>query len=205
MTTGKESAKEKILNAALEVIRCKGYAGTSVEDLCQKAGVTKGAFFHHFKSKEDLAISAAQYWSQVTDQVFANSPYQKLKDPLERLLGYIDFRKALLKGDLPEFTCLVGTLVQEVFDSSPAIREACRKSIVHHAEEIAREIVAAKKLYAPKSKWTAEEISFHIQAVIQGAFILAKAQGDAKVAAESISHLRHYIESLFSKKPTKEK
>jgi len=195
----KVTSKEKILNAALTVIRCKGYTATTVDDLCAEAGVTKGAFFHHFKSKEDLAIAATKYWSQVTDQVFADGPYQKHKDPLERVLGYIDFRKALLKGDLPEFTCLVGTMVQEIFDSSPAIRDACRESIMNHSENVATELEAAKKMYAPKAKWTAEELALHIQAVIQGAFIMAKAKDDAKVAAESITHLRNYIESLFDK------
>src|SRR5215813_5351517 len=106
-TTQKQSAKDKILQAALSVIRSKGYAATTVDDLCSAAGVTKGAFFHHFKSKEEMAVAAANYWSTMTDEFFANAPYRKVSDPLERLLGYIDFRKSILQGELAEFTCLV--------------------------------------------------------------------------------------------------
>src|SRR4051812_42258455 len=99
--------RERILNAALNVIRTKGYEATTVDDLCAAAGVTKGAFFHHFKSKEDLAVSAADHWSSITGAFFEGAPYRRLADPLDRVLGYIDFRKTILQGELPEFTCLV--------------------------------------------------------------------------------------------------
>src|SRR3954452_17892940 len=91
------SARDKLLDAALSLIRAKGYSATSVDDLCAAAGVTKGAFFHHFKSKEVLAVAAADHWSEKTGAFFAAAPYHQHKDPLERVLGYLDFRKAILK------------------------------------------------------------------------------------------------------------
>src|SRR5262245_29115059 len=121
----KHSAKHKILQAAVALIRAKGYAATTVDDLCAAAGVTKGAFFHHFASKEALAVAAAEHWSESTGELFARAPYHDRADPLDRVLAYIDFRKSLLTGDLPQFTCLVGTMVQETYASNPAIRDAC--------------------------------------------------------------------------------
>src|SRR5271165_5584075 len=103
-------SKIRLLNSALDVIRAKGYASTTVDDICHRAGVTKGSFFHHFKSKDELALAAASYWGTMTGGLFAAAPYHKLKDPLERLLGYVDFRRDIIKGDLPDYTCLLGTL-----------------------------------------------------------------------------------------------
>jgi TetR/AcrR family transcriptional repressor of nem operon len=199
----KPSAKTKILDAALTVVRAKGYAATTVDDLCSAAGVTKGAFFHHFKSKDDLAVAAAEHWSKVTGELFEGAPYHRHADPLERVLGYLDFRRQLLMGDVAEFTCLVGTMVQETFESSPAIRAACEASISGHAAKIETDIAEAMRQRGVHAQWTAKSLALHTQAVLQGAFILAKAKDDAKVAAASIDHLRRYIEYLFN--PTRPK
>ncbi len=198
-TLPRETAKTKLLNAALTVVRTKGYSATTVDDLCAAAGVTKGAFFHHFASKEGLAVAAANYWSDITGALFASAPYHVHKNPLDRVLGYIDFRGALLLGEVPEFTCLVGTMVQETYDSSPAIRAACEASISRHAATLEADIAAAIKSYGVKNV-TAASLSLHTQAVLQGAFILAKAKGGPAIAAESVTHLRRYFELLFKSK-----
>jgi TetR/AcrR family transcriptional repressor of nem operon len=195
------SAKDKLLDASLEVIRTKGYSATTVDELCRAAGVTKGAFFHHFDSKEALAVAAAGYWSEMTGAFFAAAPYHAHTDPLERVLGYLDFRKAILRGAVPEFTCLVGTMVQETYDSDPAIRDACAASIFGHADTLASDIAAAMEARAVDADWTARSLALHTQAVLQGAFILAKAKGGPAIAADSIDHLKRYIELLFEKAP----
>jgi len=192
-----KNAKTKSLEAALSVIRVKGYAATTVEDLCAAAGVTKGAFFHHFKSKEELGVAAANYWSEMTGAFFASAPYHRHADPLDRVLGYIDFRKSILVGSVPEFTCLAGTMVQELYDTSPAIRDACDAAISGHAERVAADIAEAMRERRMHAGWTAQSLALHTQAVLQGAFILAKAKGGAAIAAESVDHLRRYIELLF--------
>jgi TetR/AcrR family transcriptional repressor of nem operon len=194
-------SKTRILEAALRVIRTKGYAASRIEDICAVAMLTKGSFFHHFKGKEDMAVAAADYWTLATHDFFERAPYHALADPLDRLLGYVDFRKAILRGALCEFTCLVGTMVQETYDTHPAIRDACEKSISGHAAEVAKDIAEAKRLYAPDAPWTAESLALHTQAVLQGAFILAKARNGPEAAKQCVDHLRHYLELLFPKTP----
>ena len=195
----KSDAREQLLKAGLSVIREKGYSAMRVEDICDRAGLTKGGFFHHFKGKEDFAVGCANYWSETTGQFFASAPYHQHADPLDRVMGYLDFRKAILQGTVPEFTCLVGTMVQEAYETNPAIREACDASISEHAAEIAKDIAAAKLLYAPDAEWTPGSLALHTQAVIQGAFILAKAKQGPEIAAETIDHLKRYFECLFKR------
>lgn len=197
--TVKPGARSKLLAAALSVIRTKGYSGTSVDDLCATAGVTKGAFFHHFKSKDELAVAAATYWSEMTGALFESAPYHNHPDALDRVLAYVDFRKQLLQGELPEFTCLVGTMVQETYATSPNIRDACGLSITKHAATLEADISEAMCQRCMNPEWTARSLALHTQGVIQGAFILAKATESAEIAAESIDHLRRYIEALFAK------
>ena len=96
-----------------------------------------------------MTLAAIGHWNQVTGELFENAGYRRKKDPRDRVLGYIDFRKSLLRGPAQEFTCLLGTLVQETFESHPRLREACHAGISAHARTIERDLVAAKALHAP--------------------------------------------------------
>lgn len=189
-------AKAKLLEAAVVLIRTKGFAGTSVDDLCAAAGVTKGAFFHHFPSKEALGVAAAEFWSETTGAFFREAPYNWRDDPLDRVLGYIDFRSQLIEGPVEGFTCVAGTMVQEAFHTSPAIRDACNASISGNAAMLEADIAEAIERHGVTGV-TAKSLSLHIQAVLQGGFILAKAKGGADIARESVAHLKRYFEMLF--------
>jgi TetR/AcrR family transcriptional repressor of nem operon len=191
-------SKIKLLSAALNAVRAKGYSATTVDDICQTAGVTKGSFFHHFKSKDELALAAAAHWSQMTEAVFAAAPYRRYVDPLDRLLGYVDFRVDLLRGELPDYTCFLGTLLQETYASHPGIRAACERGLATHVDTLAKDVGAAKRLHAPDAPWSAESVGVFIQSVIQGAFIFAKAEQGPEVAREALSHLRRYLTLLFN-------
>jgi TetR/AcrR family transcriptional regulator, transcriptional repressor for nem operon len=199
------SAREKLLDAALLVIRSKGYSAATVDDLCHAAGVTKGAFFHHFESKQQLAVAAAGHFASRADRLFASAPYRQLPDPVDRLLAYVDFRRAMLRGELPEFTCLLGTMVQEVYETNPSIREACETHISEHAGTLAADISLAIEQRGLKAEWTAESLGLYMQAVIQGAFVLAKAKHGPEVAGACLEHLRRYLETLFNHPEVKEK
>jgi len=192
------NARTRLLDAARDVIRQKGFAATTIDDLCKHAGVTKGAFFHHFKSKEALGVAAARYWAETTNAVFACAPYHGPKDPLDRVIAYIAFRRAIISDEIPAFTCLVGTMAQEVYDIAPAIRDACGASILGHAASLEADIQDAidARGITPEG-WDAASLARHFQAVLQGGFILAKAGKDPDLARESIDHLDRYVRRLF--------
>jgi TetR/AcrR family transcriptional regulator, transcriptional repressor for nem operon len=197
MGAEQHESKTRLLEATLKMVRAKGYAATRVDDVCAEAGLTKGSFFHHFKSKDDLALAAVAHWGALISRFFAEAPYHAPADPLDRLIAYIEFRKAMLTGDLPEYTCFLGTVIQEAYRTHPEINAACEATLTAHVKTVEADIRDAMRKYRVRGDWTAESLALHIQAVLQGGFILAKAKGGAAVVAESLDHLRRYLEQLF--------
>jgi len=202
MNPAPTDSRTRLLDAALAIIRRKGYNATTVDELCAATGLSKGSFFHHFKGKEELALAAARHWSQATAALFEAAPYQRVADPRARLLAYIDFRAALTQRELPDISCLLGTMVQETYLTHPAIRDACRAGIEAHAATLVPTIAEEKAKYAPRAAWTPESLAQFTQAALQCAFIVAKASGDAHAAGPLIAHLRAHVQGLLPLPPT---
>jgi TetR/AcrR family transcriptional regulator, transcriptional repressor for nem operon len=197
-TSERPNARSKLIDAAHALVRRKGYSATSVDEICAAAGVTKGAFFHHFASKEALAVAAAEQWTARADELIFTLPdWTRIEDPLDRLLAHIDFRAAMMDGPAEDFTCFVGTMVQESFASNDALRAAADASMSAYAERLAEDIAAAVANYRVGDRVDALSLAYHVQAVLQGAFILAKAKGDSEIARDSTAHLKRYIQMLF--------
>lgn len=198
MDANAPNAKTKLLDAAVKLIRLQGYAATTVDALCTEAGVTKGAFFHHFRNKDDLGAASARHWTAMTSPFFAKAGYHMPEKALDRVLAYIDFRHEMITGEIAEFTCLAGTLAQEVHASHLAIAQAAGEAITGHAATLIADIKIAMEESGKTLDFSAESLALHTQAVLQGGFILAKSTGEASHARESIRHLRRYFEYLFS-------
>lgn len=196
-TVSDAPARQKLLAAAILLIRDHGYAATSVDELCRAAGVTKGAFFHHFASKERLAVAAAHHFTEVAAIWFESAPFVDHDDPVDRILGYVDFRLGLLSDDITASSCLLGTLVQEAYQTSPDIREACFKGINRQAAGLDEDMASA--IAAHGLQIDPHGLALHTQAVLQGALILAKAKGDISPAVESLKHLKNYLTLLFER------
>ena len=191
------TARTDLLDAAVRIVRSKGLNATTVDDICAGAGVSKGAFFHHFESKEALAVAAADHWSATTGALFAAAGYHEHSDPVDRVLAYIDLRAALIAGTPAEYTCLAGTMAQEAFATHPAVRDACAASIFGHAATLEADLQAALDATGADENVTAAGLARHTQAVLQGAFVLSKAADDPAVATDAIAHLRNYLELVF--------
>src|SRR6266567_1498838 len=83
-------AKERLIESGITLIWRHGFAGVSVDQVCESAGVKKGSFYHFFESKEDLALAALDtHWQRrrpVLDALFSAS-----EAPLSRLQRYFRF------------------------------------------------------------------------------------------------------------------
>jgi TetR/AcrR family transcriptional regulator, transcriptional repressor for nem operon len=191
-------ARARLIAAAQTLVRRKGFAATSLDDLCAAAGVTKGAFFHHFASKEALGVALVDDWTATTGAMFAAHPYNTLPDPLDRVFGYLDLRRAILAQPIPDFSCVAGTTVQEVHESAPPIRAAAGRSVTSGFAHVLPHLAAALAAH-PVPGVTAESLAQQFQVAVQGGIILAKALDDPAPAHAAFDHLERYLRLLFDR------
>ena len=156
-----QPTRGRLISAAIDVIRAKGYAAASVNDIAAAAGVTKGSFFHHFPTKEACAREAAVHWNE---QSKANAAHSSAKavTPSERILAYIDFRISLLAGPVAKYACYVGTVLQEVHDTHPELASDIAASLLAQAAALEPDLAIAMGA----GRKEAHELAVHIEATI---------------------------------------
>ena len=190
-------AKEKLLDAAERLMLTKGFVATTVDEICHEAGLTKGSFFHYFKSKEDLGKAALDRFCQVRLELMQGSPSQKKTDPLERIYGWIDFAIEMSKSPMAQSGCLLGNFAQELSDTHPKMRSSCARHFTDWAGLLKKELDEAKARHRPQALLDTTSLAEHLIAIIEGALIIAKAKQDMAVMEQSLLHFKRYVKSLF--------
>ena len=183
-------AKKKIMDAAQELMIRKGFGATSLEDICKKAGLTKGSFFHYFKGKEDLGKAVLHRFccsSRKTIEECCSTG--KTMGPLERIYGYIDsvIDSAADKGGAQG--CLLGSFATELSDTHPQIRDICHEGFEEWAKLIKKDLKEARSRHSIRGDVDIEGLADHIIAVAEGSQILARAKKDRKVIKRNMVHL----------------
>jgi TetR/AcrR family transcriptional regulator, transcriptional repressor for nem operon len=192
--------KRKLLDAGVSLMRQQGYNATTVDDICFAAGVTKGGFFHYFKSKEEVARAAVERFREVKAQNFQDAPFRKLADPLARVYGRLDFAKESTGGD-KHLTkgCLLGMFAQELSFTHPKLRSICQESFARMASDFEKDLADAKSLHASKADFDPKNVAMLYVTIIQGSLILAKAAETNAVLHENIEQFRRYLQGLFGR------
>ena len=199
LTMNEQAAKnrrDKLIEASSELIRCNGYGPTTVEQICSHAGVTKGAFFHYFKSKEELAVAALQAWDQAVTHLFTSADYQQIEDPCEKVCGFLAFSQRVFSDPNTVRSCLAGTTVQEVAHSNEPIRRAANACFEHCLAHLT-ELIAAAAAHRGIDI-DAKALSAMWTAAVQGALILYKASGDESHITNCLQQARLHIERQLS-------
>ena len=118
MASKGEETRKRILDAAQAMILDHGFAGVSVEQLIQSLGLTKGAFFHHFRNKNDLARSLIRRYADEGMQFFTDSLARARKlsdDPLQQFLIIIGLYEEMFAGLTEPYPgCLLASYVYEL-------------------------------------------------------------------------------------------
>lgn len=194
-------AKQKFLDAAQELMLAKGFAATSLDEICRKAGLTKGCFFHYFEGKDALGKEVLERFCCSSRKAMQEGCccQDKLSDPLKRIYTYIDYVIDMSAKSTANKGCLIGAFAQELSDTHPKMRSMCAQGFDAWAKILKDDISAAKAKYASKAAFDPKELADHCIAILEGSQVLAKAKQDRKIIAKNMKHFKQYLKSLFGR------
>lgn len=194
--------RKRILREAALLFAVRGFHDTKVDELIKAAEVTSGAFFHHFKGKEDLGFAVIDHHMEercgALDRIEKGLASPDDGDSLGRVFRRLDavsemvVRRRNRKGG-----CLIGNLSTALSDTHPAFRKRLAECFDEMAEEFRTHLDAAASDRGMTGDQDAWEMARYIVSVIEGAIMLTRTHRDGDLIQRQIQHLKEDITRLF--------
>lgn len=189
------NAKTKLIEASYDLMLSKGYAATSVDDLCERAGVSKGSFYHFFETKEDLGLDLLDDFFQKSKSVFLAGEFEREADPLKRLYMFLEQTEGAAES-LWSQGCLLGNFAIELSNTHPAVREKVSHILMGVAAGLAVLFRPVSERHPDNELLQADRLAETYLAMIEGEIILSRAHNDWSYLLRGLRLFRHYIQSV---------
>jgi len=191
------ATRQRLIDATVRLMLQQGFSGTSVDQICKEAGMTKGGFFHHFENKEALGTAAVEWWGRMGTALYAEAWQDTSLDPLEQLHRMFDIMTGFTRRDDNPVVCMVGMMSQEMSATNPAFQAACEKELNLWTENVAKLLTAAKKRHKPKAKFDPVQIAWFLNSLWQGSMLIGKTCRSRHLIRDNLKLARSYVDGLF--------
>jgi TetR/AcrR family transcriptional repressor of nem operon len=172
----RSNTKEQLIVAGLNALLEKGFNGVGVQEITEQAGVPKGSFYNHFKSKEALG-------AEIVERYGLNSTRRailldKTVPPLQRLRTHFETLNATFVKSKFERGCLLGNFSAELANQSPVIRESLVTLFERWTKDLEAAIADAQSEGAVSSDRDAGDIAAFLLDAYEGTLLRARVQRD---------------------------
>jgi TetR/AcrR family transcriptional regulator, transcriptional repressor for nem operon len=199
------ATRERILDAAQRIVLERGFAATSVDAVLQEAPATKGAFFHHFPSKNDLGRALLERYAAADERMlddFMAAAEAESDDPAEQLVAFVrHFEQAADELAPAQPGCLFVSFIYESQLAGAGEDDLIATSIRHWRTRLLEKLEAAAELHPPAIAVELNSLADQVFTTFEGGFILARAMHDPGHLRAQLAHVRHYLELLFGLSP----
>jgi AcrR family transcriptional regulator len=190
-----ERTKSFIIETTAPIFNQKGYAGTSLTDLTDATGLTKGSIYGNFENKDEVALAAYDYNIKKIIWLIAEAMAKK-NTAKDKLKAYIDAYTEILSKEVPKGGCPLLNTAVEADDTHARLREKAIISLLtwkNKIELIIKEGIASKEFNAAVHP---EKTALSIIALIEGGIMITRLTGKLKYWKEVMSTVEDLIEGL---------
>jgi TetR/AcrR family transcriptional regulator, transcriptional repressor for nem operon len=194
------ATRSRILDAAEALVLDQGFAGTSVDDVIAAAETTKGGFFHHFPTKQELAHALVERYvaadMELLDSLLEQAE-QESDDPLDQLLRFVSLQDvtAELDGETPG--CLYASFCYEQELVDETTRSLIADAMLAWRTRTRAKLDEVAARYPPRVPVDLDALADQGLAVYEGTFVLSRALGEPELLRGQLHHFRTYLELLF--------
>ncbi len=191
------ASRERLLDAATTLMMIHGYAATSLDRVCEAAGLTKGALFHHFGSKEELAKAALERFCDGGVAMVRQARRTEAIGVTARLRELLDTFVARYDDPLRQ-GCLIGMFTQELAGPDDVMRAKCDRSFHRMAREVEALLEEAQVGADPSRRYDSTSLAEYFLIVLEGSLVLARSKGDARPLRSGFDHFLRYVEGIVA-------
>lgn len=192
-----EGTRRRLIDATLQLMLRQGFAGTSVDQICAEAGLTKGSFFHHFAGKEAIGQAAVEAWGAFGTALYAEAWADESRDPREQLRHFFNIMIGFTERPDQVCTCMVGMMSQELAQTHPAMRAECARQLDNWTANTARMLAAAKARHCPGAEFDPDQVAWFLNSLWQGSMLVGKTKQQPAIIRRNLELARDWVESLL--------
>lgn len=197
-----EATRDRLLEIAERRILQQGFAGTSIDEIIKEAGITKGGFFYHFSSKDDLALGLLQRYKE-QDALLFNGLFDRAgeltDDPLQQMLVFVKLLSETM-ADLEDLHpgCLVASFTYESQQVNQKVRDLTAESVMVWRELFEEHLKKIDGHYNMKTETSYAELADMLSSIIEGGIIVSRALGDPDILVRQLLQYRAHLRLLFN-------
>lgn len=195
------ATKEKLLDSAQELVFERGFTATTLDLMLEKAGLTKGAFFHHFKNKDDMAVALIERYldgeATLLKRLIDRAEHLS-RDPLQQLIIIIGFIIDDIETDGPlSKGCLFASYAFELAEFDENVRALARQGFLKWREIIGGKISEVTKMYPARFPTDPTDLAEAMLAAFEGGVVIFRMEGNSQAISKNMTTFKNYVELLF--------
>jgi TetR/AcrR family transcriptional repressor of nem operon len=193
--------RTRILDTAERLVLERGFAATSVDEVIARSSSSKGAFFHHFPTKNDLGRALVERYAAADVahlEAFMSAAEAETNDPAGQVIAFVRrFEEAADEIVAEQPSCLYVSFIYDRQLSQDGTTDMIVDAIVAWRDLLRAKLQAASDRHPPRGEVDLEDLANHVFVTFEGAFILARSLGDPSQMRRQLRVLRRSLEALF--------